>query len=138
MAAAREAAIAHNARKADPRSIHDYRAWNTMRLVCALTVRTSRPFPASIECMRGTERFYLPKSKIIEQPESTGEFALVCLPKWLAGKTGLMATTPELAGEWTDEQRQIWERLTRLRSAINSNIYYAKRRPSAISRGNAA
>lgn len=151
MDAAIESAAAHNARKPDPRSILDYRAYHTMRLVCVLVVK-HRDKAASIECSRdgAWPHIYLPTKKLMVQPESEGDFILALMPKsflvWLAKQDDapsvartLLGVTPELAGEQTAARRETWKRLERVRSSINSKIYYAKRRStSVISRGNAA
>jgi hypothetical protein len=143
MEAAHEAAAEHKARKIDPRSIHDYRAWHTMRMVCVLVVK-HRDRAASIEVSRDGGAFphiYLPTSKMIRQPESTEDFVLAVIPKWLAQKAELQGVAPELcAGRpWTDEQRAAWKSLSNTRLSINTKIYFAKKRPSSsISRGNAA
>lgn len=136
MDAVHEASAAHKARRPDPRSIHHYRIWRTMGLVCVLVVK-HQPKPASIECSHdgGTyPRIYLPTSKSIIQPETTGEFALICLPKWLAQKAGLMGVTPELCADqpWTDEQRETWSALQRLRLSINTKIYSANKRSASV------
>jgi hypothetical protein len=132
--AQREAAREHKARKPDPRSIHDYRGYNTMRMVCVLVARHA-PKPASFDCSRDGSRYpriYLPFSKCIEQPESTDDFLLVCVPKWLAEKVELMGVTPLLVGDFTDSQRETWNRLRDLRVGINSKIYFAKKRPASV------
>jgi hypothetical protein len=141
MDAAHEAAVDHKARKADPRSALDYRAWRTMRLVCVLVVKHADK-PSSIEASLdgiSRPRIYIPNSKLIAMPESTDEFALMLLPKWLCEKSGLMGVTPDLVGEWTDDQRKLWDSLRRTRLSINTKIHYANRRASSnISRSNAA
>src|SRR6266536_1883139 len=104
-----EAAVDHRSRKADPRSVLDYRAWRTMGLVCVLVVK-HQDKPSSIECSLDGDsrpRLYIPNSKRIALPESTDDFALTLLPKWLCEKSGLMGVTPDLVGEWTDEQRKL-------------------------------
>lgn len=136
--AQREASRDFKARKVDPRSLHDYRGYNTMRMDCVLVVRTSRPFPNSVQCTRNGAgpAFYIPNSKKIAQPESTDDFLLCVIPKWLADKAhlNLQGVTPELCAErpWTDAQRELWGRLKQLRSTINTNIYFAKRRPASV------
>jgi hypothetical protein len=135
----RELSAAHKARKPDPRSIHDYRGYRTMGLVCVLVVK-HQPKPASIECSRDGSaypRIYLPTSKSILQPETTDDFALICLPKWLARKAELTGVTPELceARPWTDAQRETWDALRKLHLSINGKIYFANRRSSSGSRG---
>jgi hypothetical protein len=138
MDAARESAAEYKARKPDPRSIHDYRGYHTMRMVCVLVVKSSRAYPNSVQCTRdGTGApFYIPNSKKIAQPESTDDFLLCVIPKWLADvdHLALQGVTPELCAErpWTDAQRDVWERLTRARSIINTNIYFAKKRPASV------
>jgi hypothetical protein len=136
MEAAMDAAREYKARKPDPRSVHDYRGWHTMGLVCVLVVQ-HQPKPASIECSRDGGHYthlYLPFSKIILQPETTDDFALVVIPKWLAQKANLMGVTPALsdARPWTDVQQKTWDGLGRLRSTINTKIYYANRRPASV------
>jgi hypothetical protein len=136
MEAARDAAAEHKARKPDPRSIHDYRGYHTIGLVCVLVVK-HRDKPASIECSRDGSAYphiYLPTSKSIMQPETTDDFALICVPKWLAQKAELVGVTLPLsaARPWTDEQRKTWERLKQIHSTINTNIYFAKKRPASV------
>jgi hypothetical protein len=143
MEAVREMAAEHKARKIDPRSIHDYRAWHTMRMVCILVVK-HRDKAASVEVLRDGGAFphiYLPTSKMIRQPECTEDFVLAVIPKWLAQKAELQGVAPELCAErpWTDEQRAAWKSLSVARLNINTKIYFAKKRPhSLISRGDAA
>jgi hypothetical protein len=146
-AASRQIAAERNARKPDPRSILDYRAWRTMRMVCILVVK-HRDKPASFEVSRAGSwpHIYLPIRKTIVQPESTSEFIVAVIPKafltWLAsqpdapkGVDQLLGVTPDLEGEWTDAQRETWSALRRLRLSINSKIYTANRRsPSVLSR----
>jgi hypothetical protein len=136
MDAQREESAAHRAREPDRRSIHDYRAYLTTGLVCALVVKHGNK-PASFECSRdgGTyARFYLPLSRIVAQPETTDDFLLVCLPKWLAQKAELVGVTLPLssARPWTDQQRAGWDRLARLRSIINTKICLSKKRPASV------
>lgn len=139
MDAAHEMAVAHNARKVDPRSILDYRVWKTMGMVCVLVVK-HRDRTASTEVSRDgnyAPHVYLPTSKQIAQPESTKEFLLICIPKWLAERSELMGVTPDLCDvrPWTDAQRQTWSTLRNARLRINSKIYTANRRsPSVLSR----
>ena len=131
--ASREIVAETKARKPDPRSIHDYRGYNTMGMVCVLLTRRS-PKPASFDCSRNGAaypRIYLPFSKCIEQPESTDDFLIVCMPKWLAKNAELLGVTPELVGDWTDAQRALWESLGRLALSINTRIVNAKRRSRA-------
>ncbi|SHJ72127.1 hypothetical protein SAMN05444159_1316 [Bradyrhizobium lablabi] len=138
--AASEASAAHNARKVDPRSVLDYRGYQTMRMVCVLLVR-HHDKPASIECSRdGTvARIYLPNSKMIAQPESSADFLLCVIPKWLAQKAELMGVTPDLAGDWSEEQRETWNRLKDARFSINRKIQSPPRLTThAISRVNTA
>lgn len=138
---ARDIVAETKARKSDPRSIHDYRAYNTMGLVCVLVVRSATPFPASFECTRAgaAPRFFLPKSEIFVMAEATPEFLLAVAPKWLAEKLGLLGVAQDLVGDWTDAQRETWKSLSNLRMGINSKIHFAKRRAASnISRGNAA
>jgi hypothetical protein len=133
-AASREIVAATKARKPDPRSAQDYRGYNTMRLVCVLVATNGRPSTASIGCTRdGTgPRIFLPISRLIAQPESTEEFLLAVIPKWLAEKTGLMGVTSDLVGDWTDAQRETWRVLRDARMSINSKIYSAKKRPASV------
>ena len=134
--AASEVARQHKARKPDPRSLHDYRGFHAMGMVCVLVVK-HRDKPASAECSRDGSYYphlYLPTSKSIVQPESTEDFLLVCVPKWLAQKAEIVGVTLPLshARPWTDEQRETWRRLTRLRSTINTNIHFAKKRRASV------
>lgn len=140
---ARDIVAETKARKSDPRSIHDYRAYNTMGLVCVLVVK-HRKKPSSLECSRDGSAYphiYLPTSKSIVEPETTDDFALISVPKWLAQKAELIGVTLSLssARPWTDSQRETWKSLSNLRMGINSKIHFAKRRAASnISRGNAA
>ena len=135
--------VAANAKpKPDPRTPLNYRAWHTCRSVCVLVVK-HRDKPASIECSRDGSYYphlYLPSSKIEIQPESTAEFVLAIMPKWLAQKSELIGMTLPLtvARVWADAQADQWEALRKLRLTINNKIYFAKKRPSALSRSHAA
>lgn len=124
----REIAAAAKATKPDPRGVLTYRTYQTMGLVCVLVVR-HRDGQASFHCSKSGNdlRFNLAFSKCIREPESTDDFLLICIPKWIAQDRGLMGVTPPLDGEWTDEQRAIWGRLTRARGTINTRIHYANR-----------
>ncbi len=132
----RQMASEVKARKPDPRSIHDYRGYNTMGLVCVLVVK-HRTKPFSWEISRDGSYYphtYLPFKPSIKQPESTQDFLLVVVPKWLAARAEIVGITLPLspARPWTDEQRETWERLKRLRSIINTNIYFSKKRPASV------
>jgi hypothetical protein len=142
MDAARTASAAHKARKPDPRSISDYRAWRTMKMVCVLLVK-HQDRAASIECSTdgSSARIYIPTKQHILLPESVAEFALMLLPKWLAENRKLMGVTAELSPDrtWTSADIEQWRELSRQRMSINTKIHYANRRaPSNISRSNAA
>ena len=140
--ASREASASFKAREPDPRSVHDYRIYNTMRMVCILVVK-HRDRVNSIEVSRdggGAPHAFIDPKKMIVQPESEGEFVLALvgrgLSQWIYEKqrVNLLAITPPLADgiEWTDEQRKTWTRLETLRSSINSKIYFAKKRPASV------
>lgn len=126
----------------DARTAVHYRTWQTMGLVCVLVVK-HRDKIASIECSRDGSYYphiYLPTSKIVPQPEATDEFILACVPKWLAQRAELLGITLPLspARHWTDEQHATWERLGRLRTSINTRIYFAHRRRSNFKRSEVA
>lgn len=127
-----QAAAEYKARKPDPRA-QQYRIWRTMDMGCVLVVK-HRDKTNSIEISRDGSYYphtYLPTSKIIVQPESTKEFILAVVPKWLAHRAELSGVTLPLspARPWLDEQRETWRRLDNLRMSINTRIRNAGRTP---------
>lgn len=142
-AVSREMVAEVKARKPDPRSIHDYRSYLTMGLVCVLVVK-HRDREASIECSingNSSVHIFLPTKLCIVQPDGVGEFLLICVPKWLAQRAGLAGVTRDLtdARAWTKTDLEAWETLRKIRLGVNSKIYNANRRTSSnISKVNAA
>lgn len=128
----RRASAEYKARKAappDPRA-DNYLTWKDQRKVCVLVVK-HQPKPASIECSRDGSYYppiYLANSESEPQPESTSDFVLTIVPKWLAKKTDLAGIVLPLsrARPWTDEQAATWARLDRIRDSINRRIQTAR------------
>jgi hypothetical protein len=144
--AGRQESAAHKSRKIDPRGAQDYRTYHTMDLVCVQVVQHRRG-PASIGVSRDGSSYpyvYLPDSRTIILPESTGEFILALIPRplvewlerkeWIAGQRmrELFGITLPLspARPWTKEQCATWEELTRIRMQINTKIQTANKRPT--------
>jgi hypothetical protein len=122
-------------RAEDPRSRITYQSYQTSRMFCTLVVKLAEPPVGArgLKCsMSGDPArfFWLPLSQIITQPESKNPFALIVVPKWLAKPFDpkripeLTNVIPDLCDsvEWTDEQKDDWNRLRRKAGIINTRI----------------
>lgn len=135
------------ARKPDPRSPADYKAYRTMSLFAVPVVKHSDR-PRSIEISRdgndiGKHAFLAPR-RISIQPESSDQLLLILVPrglaKWAAEaqSVNLFAVPPDLIGDWSDDDRKTWSHLKALASHINVRIHSAHHRRSLMTREQAA
>lgn len=119
----------------DPRTDFDYRSYQTMKFVCVIVIKLpdDRQNPPSLKVGRigvPSEPHYLGSKNSILMPESEGRFVLALIPDWLQQRTKLPTYGLALdeGPEFTDEEREIWERLRKVCSSINSRIRNANRR----------
>lgn len=147
-----EIARINKAKTPDPRTDLQYKTWRTMKLFAVPVVRHSDRL-ASIEVSRdgdptGKHAFIPLRSAPIVLPESRDPLQLVLvgkpIAKWMAEKQGvsLFGVPPELVGDWSDNDREVWMRFRALASHININIQRggSARRPRrmVLSRSEAA
>lgn len=133
------------AKRDDPRSDFDYRSYKSMGYVCTLVIRQPDPRddPKTVRVGRSltSEPQYLGPRNAILQPESEGRFVLALVPGWMVrpiNQSQLSCRLPAFSScpmpldesdeSFTDEERELWERLRRICSSINSRIRNANRR----------
>jgi hypothetical protein len=118
----------------DPRTDFDYRSYKSCGYVCVLAVKLpdDRPNARTIKVGRpgSSEHHFFGSGNSIIQPESEGRFVLAVMPDWLQRRLKFLTYPLALPddGDWTDDERAIWERLTRVCISINSRIQNAGRK----------
>lgn len=131
-----EMAREHKARVPDPRSALEYRSYKSGGMDCVVAVKHSDR-TASIEISRdggARPHAFVNPAKILLQPESSGPFVVFLIGKslsrWVLEKQGvnLLGAIPELTGDWTNENRTTWKRLSAAASRINTKISIGGRR----------
>lgn len=133
------------AKRNDPRTDFDYRAWRTSDWRCTLVVRQpdTRPEGRTIKVGRTLDgdAQYLGDRNSQVQPESEGRFVLTLVPGWMTRarwtKLGvyvmpIFSTYPrpldELDSAFTEADRATWNRLRQVCNSINARIRNAGRR----------
>ncbi len=133
------------AKRADPRTDFDYRAWKTSDWRCTLVVKQPDNRPAGRTTRVGRtldgDAQYLGDRNSQIQPESTGRFVLTLVPGWMTrarwSKGGvyvmpIFSTYPRPLDEFdpafTDDERTTWDRLRQVCMSINSRIRNAGRK----------
>ena len=118
----------------DPRTDFDYRSYKSCGYVCVLAVKLpdDRPDARTIKVGRpgSSEHHFFGAGNSIVQPESEGRFVLAVMPDWLQRRWKFLTYPLALPddSDWTDDERAIWERLTRVCISINSRIQNAGRK----------
>jgi hypothetical protein len=117
----------------DPRTDFDYRSFKSCGYVCVLAVRLpdERPEAHTIKVGRpgSKEHHYFGQGNSIIQQESEGRFLLAVMPGWLQRRWEFLTHPMALPddGDFTDEEKIIWRRLTQICISINSRIRNAGR-----------
>lgn len=121
------------AKRADPRTDFDYRSYKSMDYVCTLLVKQpdQRINPLTVRVGRtlhSDPQFLGPNNSIV-QPESDARFLLTLMPVWLLKRAGFSTyPLPLDEAEWSEADRETWERLRRVCHSINSRIRNAGRK----------
>lgn len=122
------------AKRDDPRTGFDYRAYRTMGYVCVLAVRLpdrrDNPQTHKVAPVGSNEPQYFGARNSIVQPESNGRFVLAVIPRWLQ-KVAKFSTYPMPLPEgdaWTADDRAAWDHLRGVCFSVNSRIRCAGQR----------
>ncbi len=124
----------HPAKRNDPRTDFDYRSYRACGYVCTLVMKQidGRYNPVTVrvgKTLTSDPQFLGPNNSIVLEAE--GRFVLAVMPKWLLGRAAF-STYPlpldETDPEFSDVERETWERLRRVCQSVNSRIKTAGRR----------
>ena len=147
IAKSRELAAEFSGRKPDPRSPLTYKTYRTMGMVAVVVVRHADR-GATLQVSRNGDargKHAFPRAAWLSiQPESSGAFLLALVSKrnlaWILGKqeVNLAGVVPDLVGDWSDEDRKTWSALKHAADHINVRIRAAGKRPSIMTRNQAA
>ncbi len=122
------------AKRKDPRTDFDYRSYRACGYVCTLVMKQvdGRINPLTVrvgKSLKSDPQFLGPNNSIV-QPESEGRFLLTVMPAWLPKRAGF-PTYPlpldETDPEFSDAERETWERLRNVCQTINVRIRTAGR-----------